>query len=94
MSEFGGPAWTFDDTTGQYHLHIHLAAQPSLNWRHPRGAGTLRGTPTVYQGDELGMVDTDVPADVIQDPWERQVPGMTPHRRLLATAGRSRWRST
>jgi alpha-glucosidase len=37
---------------------------------------TLRGTPTIYQGDELGMVDTDVPADAIQDPWERQVPGL------------------
>lgn len=37
---------------------------------------TLRGTPTVYQGDELGMVDVEVPADAVQDPWERQVPGL------------------
>ena len=31
-SIFGGPAWTFDDRTGQYYLHNFLAAQPDLNW--------------------------------------------------------------
>ena len=34
-SHFGGPAWTFDQTTGQYYLHSFLAAQPDLNWRNP-----------------------------------------------------------
>ena len=29
---FGGPAWTFDDTTGQYYLHNFLPQQPDLNW--------------------------------------------------------------
>jgi alpha-glucosidase len=29
---------------------------------------TLRGTPTIYYGDELGMQDVPVPADRIQDP--------------------------
>ncbi len=32
MSAFGGEAWTFDDTTGQYYLHNFLAQQPDLNW--------------------------------------------------------------
>ena len=36
---------------------------------------TLRGTPTVYYGDEIGMQDVPVPADRVQDPWERNVPG-------------------
>jgi len=36
---------------------------------------TLRGTPTLYYGDELGMEDTPIaPADV-QDPFERNEPG-------------------
>ncbi|MBV9863421.1 MAG: DUF3459 domain-containing protein [Alphaproteobacteria bacterium] len=34
LSEFGGPAWTFDPTTGQYYYHAYLAAQPDLNWRN------------------------------------------------------------
>jgi alpha-glucosidase len=32
ISSFGGPAWTFDDATGQYYLHNFLAEQPDLNW--------------------------------------------------------------
>ncbi len=34
-SSFGGPAWTFDATTGQYYLHSFLAEQPDLNYRNP-----------------------------------------------------------
>ena len=36
---------------------------------------TLRGTPTLYYGDEIGMRDVPVPAERVQDPWERRVPG-------------------
>ena len=32
---------------------------------------TLRGTPFVYQGDELGLTDADVPADRVVDPGGR-----------------------
>ena len=35
VSEFGGPAWSFDERTGQYYLHLYLRSQPALNWRHP-----------------------------------------------------------
>lgn len=37
---------------------------------------TLRGTPTLYQGEEIGMTDVPIPTDEVQDPWERNVPGM------------------
>jgi alpha-glucosidase len=37
---------------------------------------TLRGTPTLYYGDELGMTDGEIPPDKVQDPWEKNVPGM------------------
>jgi alpha-glucosidase len=30
-----GPAWTFDDATGQYYLHNFLPEQPDLNWANP-----------------------------------------------------------
>jgi alpha-glucosidase len=36
---------------------------------------TLRGTPTLYYGDELGMTDATIPADEVQDPFERNEPG-------------------
>jgi alpha-glucosidase len=35
ISIFGGSAWKFDPTTGQYYYHIFYPAQPDLNWRNP-----------------------------------------------------------
>ena len=37
---------------------------------------TLRGTPTLYQGDELGLTDVSIPPDRVRDPWELNVPGL------------------
>ena len=34
-SSFGGPAWTWDETTEQYYLHNFLPEQPDLNWWNP-----------------------------------------------------------
>jgi alpha-glucosidase len=36
---------------------------------------TLRGTPTIYQGEEIGMMDVPIPPELVQDPFERNVPG-------------------
>jgi glycosidase len=35
ISDFGGSAWEWDQTTGQYYYHAFLKEQPDLNWRHP-----------------------------------------------------------
>jgi alpha-glucosidase len=35
VSHFGGAAWTYDEATGQYWLHLFLPEQPDLNWRNP-----------------------------------------------------------
>ncbi len=37
---------------------------------------TLRGTPTMYYGDEIGMADVPIPPGRIQDPWAKQEPGI------------------
>jgi alpha-glucosidase len=37
---------------------------------------TLRGTPTLYYGDELGMRDVPIPAGSLRDRFERNVPGI------------------
>jgi alpha-glucosidase len=37
---------------------------------------TLRGTPTIYYGDEIGMVNVPVPPERVRDPFERNVPGL------------------
>jgi alpha-glucosidase len=37
---------------------------------------TLRGTPTIYYGEEIGMVDVPIPPDRVQDPAEKNQPGL------------------
>jgi alpha-glucosidase len=41
---------------------------------------TLRGTPTLYYGDELGMTDVPIPPERVQDAWEEagRDPARTP----------------
>jgi len=36
LSTFGGPAWKFDPTTGQWYYHYFYPEQPDLNWRNPQ----------------------------------------------------------
>jgi glycosidase len=37
---------------------------------------TLRGVPTIYYGEELGMESVAIPPEKVQDPYGIQVPGM------------------
>jgi alpha-glucosidase len=49
---------------------------------------TLRGTPTMYYGDEIGMEDVNVPTDETRDPVARAFPGVRLGRDPLpATSG-------
>lgn len=36
---------------------------------------TLRGTPTIYYGDEIGMQDVPISKEQVQDPHEKNIPG-------------------
>ena len=47
---------------------------------------TLRGTPTLYYGDELGMHDVPIPPERVQDPCEKSVPGLGARARSRAHA--------
>ncbi|HSH82154.1 MAG TPA: alpha-amylase family glycosyl hydrolase, partial [Herpetosiphonaceae bacterium] len=35
-SFFSGSAWQYDETTGEYYLHLFSKKQPDLNWENPR----------------------------------------------------------
>jgi alpha-glucosidase len=34
-SVFSGPAWTLDERSGEYYLHLFDSSQPDFNWRNP-----------------------------------------------------------
>jgi len=91
VSSFGGPAWTFDATTGQYYLHNHLSEQPDLNWWNPEVRDAFedilrfwfdRGV-AGFRIDVCNMIIKDVelrdnPPSTPDDPWEMQVFGQRP----------------
>lgn len=35
-SAFSGPAWAWDETTGEFYLHLFSTKQPDLNWENPQ----------------------------------------------------------
>ena len=37
---------------------------------------TLRGTPTMYYGDEIGLEQVPIPPEDVHDPWEKNEPGL------------------
>ena len=37
---------------------------------------TLRGTPTLYYGDEIGMQQVAIAPEAVRDPFEKNVPGI------------------
>jgi alpha-glucosidase len=39
---------------------------------------TLRGTPTLYYGDEIGLGRVPIPPERVRDPWEHNEPGRGP----------------
>ncbi len=46
---------------------------------------TLRGTPFIYYGDEIGMGNAYIPDELIQDPWKKQVPEIEIDRDVART---------
>jgi alpha-glucosidase len=44
LSAFGGPAWTWDQTTTQWYLHLFLPEQPDLNWHSAEVRAAMAGT--------------------------------------------------
>ncbi|WP_181444529.1 alpha-glucosidase [Bacillus sp. 03113] len=40
-STFGGPAWEYVESRGQYYLHLFAKEQPDLNWENPKVRETI-----------------------------------------------------
>ena len=83
-SLFSGPAWTWDEHTGQYYLHIFSRKQPDLNWENPDVRQAIyammrwwldRGVDG-FRMDVINMIskDTSLP-DAVPRPGSRYGPG-------------------
>ncbi|MBC8731529.1 alpha-amylase family glycosyl hydrolase [Paraburkholderia sp. UCT2] len=73
LPEYGWPNWVLGN-------HDNPRVASRVGAAQARVAAvlllTLRGTPTLYYGDEIGMTDGYIASDEIQDPAERRQPGI------------------
>lgn len=73
-SLFGGPAWTWDEPTGQYYLHSFLTAQPDLNWRNPATEQAMLDTLRFWLDLGVDGFRIDVAHRCLKDPAMRDNP--------------------
>jgi len=90
LSNFGGPAWTFDAASGQYYEHAFLPQQPDLNWRNRDVRRAVYDVMRFWLRRGVDGFRVDVMYHLIKDAQFRDnpinpayVPGTDPAHRLL-----------
>ncbi len=74
QASFGGPSWTFDETTGQYYLHSFLPEQPDLNWRNEDVKEAMFGVVRFWMERGVDGFRIDVAHRIMKDPELRDNP--------------------
>jgi alpha-glucosidase len=74
LSAFGGPAWEWDEKTGQYYLHSFLKEQPDLNWRNPAVKEAMFGVVRFWLERGVDGFRVDVAHLIVKDPELRDNP--------------------
>lgn len=90
VSMFGGSAWEWDATTGQYYYHTYLTRQPDLNWRNPAVQDAMLDTLRFWLERGVDGFRIDALRQVIKDDQYRDNPpnpdyrpGMRPYAALI-----------
>ncbi len=74
LSVFGGPAWTWEEETGQYYLHSFLKEQPDLNWRNPEVEAAMFDAMRFWLDRGIDGFRIDVAHFIMKDPDFRDNP--------------------
>lgn len=97
LSEFGGPAWTLDEGSGQYYCHAHLSQQPDLNWRNPQVRAAMLDVLRFWFARGIDGFRVDAVDQLAKDPALADNPpdpdwreGQPPKDRLLRVGQRDR----
>ncbi len=77
LADFGGPAWEWDDRTGQYYLHSFLPEQPDLNWRNQDVVEAMHDTLRFWLDRGVDGFRIDAAHYVMKDPELRDNPPRT-----------------
>ena len=74
VSHFGGPAWTLEEASGQYYMHLFLPEQPDLNWANPAVHEAFEHILTTWFERGVDGVRIDVAHSLVEDPDFRDNP--------------------
>lgn len=74
LSHFGGPAWTYDEKTGQYYLHQFVKQQPDLNYRNPDVVDAILDVMRFWLDRGVDGFRVDVIGLIMKDPHFRDEP--------------------
>jgi alpha-glucosidase len=87
VSIFGGPAWTLDETTGQYYLHSFLQGQPDLDWGNPEVVEAMHAVLRHWLDWGADGFRVDAVHQVAKDPALRSNPPDPAYRVALGDPG-------
>ena len=76
-STFSGPAWEYDETTGQYYFHLFSKRQPDLNWENPKVREEVHQMMNFWLEKGIGGFRMDV-IDLIGKEVDRKITGNGP----------------
>ncbi|MCK1598498.1 alpha-amylase family glycosyl hydrolase [Bradyrhizobium sp. 164] len=88
LSRFGGSAWEWCETRGQYYYHSFLVEQPDLNWRNPQVRAAIADVMRFWLDRGVDGFRVDASAVLIKDELLRDNPpnpdagGKPPPQRL------------
>ena len=78
VSIFGGPAWSLDETTGQWYRHTFLSTQPDLDWRNPEVVEAMMDVARFWLDLGVDGFRVDAAHHMMKDPRERDNPPAPP----------------
>jgi alpha-glucosidase len=70
-----GPAWTFDDATGQWYLHSFMREQPDLNWDNPEVEAAMHDVIRFWMDRGVDGLRLDAIHKIAKDPLLRDHTG-------------------
>ncbi|MBP3905293.1 MAG: alpha-glucosidase [Turicibacter sp.] len=76
-STFSGPAWNYDETTGQYYFHLFSKRQPDLNWENPKVKEEVHKMMNFWLEKGIGGFRMDV-IDLIGKEVDKKITGNGP----------------
>jgi alpha-glucosidase len=77
IGAFGGPAWTFDESRGEWYLHSFYPEQPDLDWRNPEVVAAMQDTVRFWLARGADGYRLDAIDRLMKDPELRDDPPAT-----------------